>query len=69
MKKPRPESPVERLEHDCTCGQKVIVTIGHYQRVMCRSCGLIWWALQPKRDGLLKLFVWPGLEMANENEE
>ncbi len=31
----------------------------HYDRVMAK-CGRKYWVLQPKRNGELKLFPWPG---------
>ena len=43
----------------CACGVKHLFPCGHYDRVIV-SCGRRYWALQPKRNGELKLFPWPG---------
>jgi len=43
----------------CDCGQTHGATLGHYDRVE-GSCGKIYWALQPRRNGPFVLFSWPG---------
>ena len=43
----------------CPCGVKHLFPANHYDRFIV-SCGRRYWALQPKRNGELKLFPWPG---------
>lgn len=63
----RDETPREVVQTTCDCGRPIVVNIEHYQRVACRDCGKIYWALQPKRNGPLVLFPWPGThEMQRE---
>lgn len=50
---------VQMVSVACSCGVNHLFSCGHYDRVIV-SCGRRYWALQPKRDGALKLFPWPG---------
>jgi hypothetical protein len=43
----------------CECGRNGTVRLRHYELVRC-ECGLVYWALRPKRNGAMKLFPWPG---------
>ena len=49
---------------DCVCGERHGQYLGHYDRMQA-SCGRVYWALQPKRNGHLQLFTWPGLPGLN----
>lgn len=49
----------QHLAWVCECGLSHCAEMSHYQRVRC-SCGVTWWALQPKRDGAFALYHWPG---------
>jgi hypothetical protein len=53
----RPER--QRLFWTCECGSALSAWLNHYDVAHC-DCGRNWWALQPKRDGDLKIFPWPG---------
>lgn len=54
------EIPTQTLTFACKCGRvHVMENIRHYDRIIL-ECGRAVWALQPKRDGDLKLFPWPG---------
>ena len=53
------ERATQWCQVDCSCGQKHGANLGHYDRVQ-GSCGKVYWALQPKRNGPLVLFPWPG---------
>lgn len=44
---------------DCPCGKGGGEYLAHYALVRC-SCGKMFWALQPKRDGPLLAFPHPG---------
>lgn len=44
---------------NCECGKSKMIFIRHWERIRC-VCGRIWFALQPKRNGKLKLFPWAG---------
>lgn len=44
----------------CDCGPRVGQYLAHYDVMRC-SCGKFFWSLQPKRDGPLVMFPWPGL--------
>ena len=44
---------------DCPCGKVHRFDIAHYDRVIV-GCGRRYWALQPRRNGPLKMFPWPG---------
>lgn len=57
--KPTPANPPERLSVKCKCGKVHTAMFTHYQ-VIRATCGESYWALQPKRNGPLVLFVWPG---------
>ncbi len=48
------------LSTTCECGARIITEVGHYDIARCPKCDCRWWALQPKRNGPLKLFLWPG---------
>lgn len=66
----RAETPRERLSVVCECGQVITCDIEHYQKVACRGCHKIFWALQPTRHGGMKLFPWPGTaEMVREQDK
>jgi hypothetical protein len=43
----------------CGCGHKQQLTVKRYDVVRC-ACGKFWWALQPRRNGPLRLSLWPG---------
>ena len=43
----------------CPCGRVHAFAAAHYDRMIV-SCGRRYWVLQPKRQGSLKLFPWPG---------
>lgn len=48
------------LAHECGfCGAKGGQYLRHYEVMRC-SCGHFFWALQPKWNGPLVLFVHPG---------
>lgn len=68
MKDDRQEIPVQRLTRNCDCGGVVTVTIAHYQRVACRGCGRIYWALRPTHDLTLELRPWPGLHIGTPDQ-
>lgn len=44
---------------DCQCGYSGVNILGHYDIVRC-TCGLFYWALRPKRNGLLVAYPYPG---------
>jgi hypothetical protein len=49
------------ISHTCGfCGQRGGQYLRHYDIVRC-SCGKVFWVLQPKRNGPLKLFIHPVL--------
>lgn len=44
----------------CACGKvHAVDNVVHYDRVIL-DCGRPYWVLQPKRNGPLTLFPWPG---------
>ncbi len=43
----------------CDCGTKGGQYLRRYELCRC-SCGRMWWALRPKRNGPLVAFFWPG---------
>jgi hypothetical protein len=48
------------LSFKCECGLKPgQYYLKHYEVCRCQ-CGRFFWALQPKRSGPLKAFIWPG---------
>lgn len=47
---------IHELYLNCQCGNHGMVKIRHWEKVRC-LCGLLWIALQPKRNKPLKLFV------------
>lgn len=61
--KRQPEAPKEKeyvaLPAPCECGKPHGARLDHYQ-LLRASCGRIFWALQKRRNGPLKLFPWPG---------
>jgi ribosomal protein S27E len=66
----RAETPKRFFDENCeACGGRVRVELEHYQRVRCRHCGKIFWALQPNLNGELKLFPWPGVVYEPEPEQ
>lgn len=48
--------------HVCECGKAHRLFVAHYDRVLLK-CGRMVWALQPKRNGPLAMFPWPGPPM------
>lgn len=54
-----PVAVVPQVHLNCDCGNAGMVRILHWQKVRC-VCNKVWWALQPKKNGPLKLFPWPG---------
>jgi hypothetical protein len=56
---------IQTVSVDCGCGKRHTVEIDHYGRVRM-SCGVIYWALQPKRDGAYMLKPWPGPNLTRE---
>ena len=51
--------PAQTFVRNCGCGSTGQVVLGHYEIGRC-PCGRFFWALQPKRNGPLALFPWPG---------
>jgi hypothetical protein len=43
----------------CECGATHGQYLEHYQ-LLRTGCSRVYWALQPKRDGLFTLVLWPG---------
>lgn len=60
MSIPRTPAPTQCVVNHCGCGQKGMAVVKHYDIVQCNKCGVFWWALQPKRGGLLEAWPWPG---------
>lgn len=54
---PLPSRHYVRL--NCECGKRTGATLGHYDLCEC-VCGRVYWALRPKRNGVLVAFHWPG---------
>ena len=55
-----PAAARQRFAFNCeTCGVRNLAVLGHYDKTHC-VCGKVYWALQPKRGGPLKLAVHPG---------
>lgn len=50
--------PSEWLTVKCKCGKTHSGEFTHYQIVRAK-CGRSYWALQPKRNGPMKLFLHP----------
>jgi hypothetical protein len=49
-----------KLFKPCPCGKPhELAEAGHYDRFKM-SCGRLYWTLQPKRNGPLVLYPWPG---------
>lgn len=62
--KPTRPIPVEEtVTVDCACGKTHCFKIRHYDRLLLK-CGRMMWALQPKRNGPLVMFPWPGPPMS-----
>lgn len=51
--------------NDCPCGTQHRFTAKHYD-VGRAQCGRFFWALQPKRNGAMKMFPWPGPNLTRE---
>jgi hypothetical protein len=49
----------------CACGSVHHISVQHYDRVIV-SCGRPYWALQPKRNGPLRMFPWPGSNLTRQ---
>lgn len=58
-KQERPASHEQYCSVECACGEKIGTYFAHYDIARC-LCGRSWWALQPKRNGPFKLYLWPG---------
>lgn len=56
--KAEPPAP-QKFRVSCECGKKLVGVFGHYDRKIC-PCGRGYWALQPKREGPLAIYPWPG---------
>jgi len=59
MAKPTTAMATQFVSVACPCGVKHLFPASHYDRFIV-ACGRRYWALQPKRNGELKLFPWPG---------
>lgn len=60
MDKTKPETPKPWVSlKACECGKGTGQYLNHYDLVRC-SCGVMYWALQPKRGGPLVAYPWPG---------
>lgn len=55
----RAVTPVQSVQFACVCGREWAQRVAHYDIVMCH-CGGFVWALQPKRNGPLAGYIWPG---------
>jgi hypothetical protein len=55
----------QSVQFACPCGKTHRFTVEHYDRVIVQ-CGRPWWALQPKRNGPLVMFPWPGRNLTRE---
>jgi hypothetical protein len=55
----RTAAPQCEVKVKCPCGKTHVFDCGHYDRVIV-GCGRPFWALQPKRNGPLVMFLWPG---------
>lgn|GEM_PF-4097585 len=64
----RPAPAEQFFTLPCDCRGKRGVKLGHYDIVRCPDCRCEFWALQPRRDGPLKLFPWPGLFFKSAGE-
>ncbi len=51
--------PPQSVEIQCVCRRACAWRMAHYEVTRC-TCGKGWWALQPKRNGPLVAFPWPG---------
>ena len=51
--------PEGEVKFSCVCGKVHVFDAQHYARCIT-SCGRLFWVLQPKRGGPLKMFPWPG---------
>ena len=49
----------------CECGAVHRFSGKHYD-VARAQCGRFFWALQPKRNGAMKMFPWPGPNLTRE---
>jgi len=49
----------------CACGSLHRFATKHYE-VSRVACGRFYWALQPRRNGNLQLFPWPGPNLTRE---
>lgn len=58
-KTPQKDSGEYLTTVQCRCGKKHGAYLKHYQ-LLRASCGVFFWALQPKRGGPLVLFPHPG---------
>ena len=66
IKAPRqPQIPPRVMDTPCPCGLIHRFVLGHYD-VGAAKCGRQYWALQPERDGALKLFPWPGENLTRQ---
>ena len=51
--------PPQSVEIRCVCRRTCARHLARYEVTRC-VCGKDWWALQPKRNGPLMAFPWPG---------
>jgi hypothetical protein len=51
--------PDQTVTGTCRCGKAFRIRVSHYDRVIL-SCQHPYWALQPRRNGPLVMFPWPG---------
>lgn len=55
----RRPTPTMIVDFSCACGKEWQQKVVHYDIIRC-ACGRFVWALQPKRNGPLKGYQWPG---------
>ena len=49
----------QTFKYRCTsCGERGVARLRHYEKVKCACC-LIFWALRPRRNEPMKLYVHP----------
>jgi hypothetical protein len=59
---------VQTVSVECGCGRNGKARLAHYDIASC-SCGLRWWALQPKRNGPLVAYPFPNRIRLQEDRE
>jgi len=55
----KPDDKEQFVKLNCDCGSGGGQYLRRYSLCQC-SCGKMWWALRPKRDGPLVAYPWPG---------